>query len=540
MPQIPKALPLGTSVFERLVFQNQIYVDKTELIYSLLEIGQKFFLTRPRRFGKTLLLSIFDSLFRNGTTYFKGLAIEKLWKEEPAGTVLNLDFSLIKGFKSVAEFTELFDDYLCDLLFDSKLVAKRPDSGTGQRTFSSWLSSQPIASVVILIDEYDTPLTESLDRPALFQDVRAILSRFYARLKNADRALRFLFITGVTKFTKASIFSELNNLRDISLSPKYGTLLGYTREELLTYFRPWLEKAALQYGVGLDRLLEDLRQHYDGYCFDKAASTHVYSPWSVLNFLSLPEDGFENYWLESGGKPSVLMKYFRTHALRSPASLMDEKCVRMEDLSSASDLENLNDLALLCQAGYLTIKRVDYTSVFLGYPNLEVKRSMGSLYANALLGNNTFSTAGADHIDRQLATEKPEGIVHLFNRLFASTDYQFFHEIHERDVQAILFAYLAGSGLEPVVERHGSRGRSDIEVVSGDRAWVFEIKVQRKTESAEKKLEEALSQIASRGYGEDRNPDRFEIIRIGLVFSEESRRIVKWGLAPQGRSFEEA
>ena len=279
-------------------------------------------------------------------------------------------------------------------------------------------------------------------------------------------------------------------------------------------------------------LLEEIRKHYDGYCFDCRVSTHVFAPWSVLNFLADPELGFLNYWFSSGGQPSVLKKYFRTHALRSPESMTEDKYVRLDQLVASSDFETLNDLVLLTQTGYLTIKRVERNSVYLGYPNLEVEDSMSQLYVTELLDGKPFAAVGADNIDRQLAVEKPEGIIHLFNRLLAATDYRFFNEIKEIDVQTILFAYLAGSGLKPEVERHSSRGRSDLEVVSGGRVWIFEIKIQRKGESAEKKLEEALSQIIARGYGEDHDSDKLEVIRLGIVFSTESRRIVKWGLAP--------
>lgn len=531
IPTFQLKLPTGTSSFERLRAEKQVYVDKTALIFDLLENGQKYFLTRPRRFGKSLLLSTFDSLFRRGLQDFGGLALEKLWKDEAPKTVVNLDFSLLKGFRNFEEFLTAFDDFLADSLYCGKFITGRPSRGMGRRVFSEWLLGQPVSSVVILIDEYDAPLTECLTNPALFDDVRTVLSSFYALLKSADRAVRFLFITGITKFTRASIFSGLNSLSDISLAPRYGTLLGYTEEELRLYFPDRLEAAAQILKTNVPDLLKSMRRHYDGFCFEKSAMTHVFAPWSVLNFLAHPEDGFGNYWLDSSGRPSALTGYFRSHALRSPASLASEKCVSLTDLASASSLEDLNDLVLLAQAGYLTIKGVEEDTVFLGYPNAEVKSSMAKLYASELLSGKTFVSVGAGGLARKLASETPEEIVRLFNRLLAATDSRFFEGVTEYGIQAIFFAYLSGAGLEPQPERHGSRGRSDLEVRAGGRAWVFEFKMQRQGESAEGKLKDAIAQIEEKGYGEQADPRETELIRIGLVFSEEKRRIALWGLA---------
>ena len=372
-------LPAGISSFERLISQNQVYADKTAQIGDLLENGQKYFLTRPRGFGKTLLLSAFESLFRHGLRDFRGLEIEKRWKEEPASAVVSLDFSKLRGFQDAREFRALLARHLASRLAREKFIPEMPAPGAGERVFADWLASQPVSSTVILIDECDAPFADCLDRPELFREASAILSRFYALLKSEDRAVRFLFIAGVTRLSDAALFPSLNTLRDISLSPQFGGLLGFTEEEILKYFPDRLQRAAECRGAGVPALTDDLRRHYDGYCFDSAASTHVYAPGPVLSFLSRPEDGFPGIALADSRTPDALLRRLRALAPRALARAEDERCADLERLRSAQDPEDPDGLALLAQAGYLTVKRVEEETAFLSFPNISAKESLAGL-----------------------------------------------------------------------------------------------------------------------------------------------------------------
>ena len=310
-------LPLGVSDFHKLRELEKIYVDKTNLLYELITTFEKVFLARPRRFGKSLLVSTFESLFKHGTRDFKGLAIEKLWNDKTY-KVIRLDFSNLKDFSTEEEFSILLDEYFAILMAQNEItVSKEPNFG-GFSSFIYWLGLQPSNSVVVLIDEYDAPLTVCMNNPELFDFVRKKLSRLYASFKNYEGVIRFLFLTGITKFNKTSIFSELNTLTDISLSPRYGSLLGYTHEEVVEYFKNYLDRSAKALGIESDQLLDKLVSQYDGFCFEETVSKKVFAPWSLLSFFAEPERGFKNYWFESGGRPYALLEYLKSHALRHP------------------------------------------------------------------------------------------------------------------------------------------------------------------------------------------------------------------------------
>ncbi len=525
-------LPLGTSDFVTLRMRGQIYVDKTDLVFRLASQPEKFFLSRPRRFGKSLLVSTFESLFKFGLRDFKDLAIENLWKDKAGYSVVRLDFSEIRHFTTIGQFERRLVSLLARGFGEVGFSFAPSEWFTVHDQLSVWMRKLPPNSLVVLIDEYDAPLTSNLGNAALFEDVRGELSNFYATLKFNDRAIRFLFMTGITKFNKTSIFSELNNLADISFSPQYGTLLGYTENELGQYFGGYLERARQALNVTEESLLESLRVHYDGFCFDEEASTHVYSPWSTLNFFKEPQRKFRNYWFESGGRSRVLTEYFKTRRLKSPLSFDEEKSISLADLTLSSGLEGMSDLTLLTQAGYLTIKKVvDGDTVYLGYPNKEVTQSMAKLYTDMLLNGKTLAQAGAENIAGKMETEPAGAVVQIFSQIFESIDYQNYPVTSEASVRALVQTCLAGAGLEPRAEVHGSRGRSDLEVRTGSRLWVFEFKVQRSGEDAGMLLREALEQIRRRRYGEQNETG--ELVRAALVFSLEERKFVRWAECPR-------
>lgn len=273
-----QSLPLATSDFSELRRNKQIYVDKTALVYALASGRQKLFLARPRRFGKSLLVSTFESLFKYGLRDFKGLAIQNLWKDKNTYQVVRLDFSEVKSFKSAEDFEYRFNALLiasfmpCGFQFSETLPLPIVTQ------LSSWLKTLPGSSLVLLIDEYDAPLTACLNNRGLFENIRTTLSSFYSILKSNDASLRFFFMTGITNFSKTGIFSELNNLSDISLDCEYGSLLGYTHREVERYFSGYLDNSAKLLGRKRSELFADLTKNYDGFCFERTAKQKVLLP----------------------------------------------------------------------------------------------------------------------------------------------------------------------------------------------------------------------------------------------------------------------
>lgn len=251
---------------------------------------------------------------------------------------------------------------------------------------SSWLRSLEDSSLVLLIDEYDAPLTACLNDSELFRSVRSIMSDLFLTLKSNEGCLRFFFMTGITKFSNTSIFSAFNNFQDISLDTDYGTLLGYTEDEIKHYFGQYLSRAAKDLSMTENQVLDHLKKNYNGFCFDEQAQTHVFCPWSVLNFLNRPKRGFQNYWYSSGGQPTVLMNYLSQHALAQPMNYSEIKMIRLSDLNASRQYDEISLDVLLTQAGYLTIRSVMKNGyAVLGYPNQEVSLSMAQLYADELL-----------------------------------------------------------------------------------------------------------------------------------------------------------
>ena len=523
---LPRPLPLGNSSFSRIKVAGQIYVDKTRLIFDLASKNERFLLTRPRRFGKSLLISTFESLFKFGLRDFRGLEIEKLWKDEGVYKVVRLDFLEVKNFHSAEDFSAKLNSFLYRRFREFGFDFDSTSGLTVFEQFSEWFGLQPNNSFVILIDEYDTPLTSCLNDHKLFDHVVNHLVQFYAALRLNNNRIRFLFVTGIANFSKACLFEEDNFFSDISLTPRYGPLIGFIPEEIRDYFGAHLGNAAELHGLSPEQLLKELIRDYGGFCFDSSTSTQVLAPWSVLRFLSAPENGFLDYWFESGGKPQALGEYFRSEELINPCQFDKEKLVPFAELKGLSNAERFSDVALLTQTGYLTLKRIVDSTAYVGYPNVEVKKAMALLYTGQLLSSKTVEQVGADNIAYRLSTENPESIVHLLNCLFRSIDYQRYPVKDEYSLRAFVQVFFAGAGLEARAEVHNHLGRSDLEVKAGSRYWVLEFKCAERAENISRKLEEAVSQLNEKNYGLQRHD--VEIIRLALVFSLEKREFVRW------------
>lgn len=519
-----QSLPTGTSDFESLRKANLLYVDKTAMIFRLANARKKFFLTRPRRFGKSLLVSTFESLFRHGLQYFSGLAIEKLW-HDTTYNVVRIDFSEVKNIEGARDFYGQFDDLLEVAFKPAGFRRDKRSRVSLLKQLSGWLKAQPGNSLVLLIDEYDSPLTACLEHKKLFESVRKRLASFYASVKASDACLRFLFITGIARFNQTGIFSELNTLFDISTVPSFGTLLGYSEDEIRQYFSGYLSHAAEVLKLPVETVLSRLRENYDGYCFDQNVSTHVYAPWSVMTFFDWPELGFANYWMQSGGTLTLLEQYLHSHARKSPAEYGEELSLSNDELISSTDFDHISDLALLTQAGYLTIKRHELDTYYVSYPNREVATSMAALYAGMLLKRTTIADAGGSKIRTAVLAADLDEFFGSANKTFASFDYTRFPITDEKTCQIFLQIILTCVGFDVIAERHNALGRSDLEFDTEDHHWVIELKFQRRKDSVETLLREAVRQIRDRNYGAS---SAKPLIRAAAVFSEAKRAFVGW------------
>ncbi len=525
-------LPKGQSSFAMLRKTNRIYVDKTATIAKLINSESYVFLSRPRRFGKSLLVSTLASLFEHGLRDFKGLAIEKTWKDRTY-PVVELDFSLLKGTQSKEDFSLALESQLREQ-FAPLGFSYNENSGTRfMDQLSTFLKLPPCGPFVLLIDEYDAPLTEQLNNPAFFEEIRTVLSNFFDRLKSGIGAFRFLFITGITKFRQVSIFSTLNNLTDISLNPEYGELLGYTKEEIEKYFPDYLANALTRINCALSRdhkeqhthqsLMQALIDHYDGFCFDEKASTHVFAPWSVLNFLSYPAEEFKNYWIESGGVSTWLENWIALHGAICPEQFDTPTTVDVSQIGAASTPSEIPVEVLLYQTGYLSIVSAWESSVDLGYPNEEISSAMAKLYITHM---STLSSGVISRSTSVFMQENTEGLIATLNKIFLSIPYDNTPIHNEAAARAVVLVYAKGAGLMTLAECHNARGRSDLEIHAGKNHWVFEFKFVEKDSGAEEQLSVALKQIQEKHYGEGSSAEK--LIRVGLVYSGESKQIAAY------------
>ena len=515
-------LPLGVQNFAELRQAGMIYVDKTALIYNLVQAKKGFyFLSRPRRFGKTLLLSTFESLFSFGLRDFKDLAIEKLWTEDKTYPVIRLDFSDCIQFRDKNDFLIFFEERLNNAISEAGFTfpKKNNEYETLPSRFERFLVSVRHLNPVLLIDEYDAPFNYCLDKPELLLDVVNTLYRFYAIVKQQSAYLRFFFMTGICKYRELKLFSSGTFIKDLSMASKYATLLGYTQEELLRYFSPYIEQAAKVNHLSFEDCLAKMKLNYDGFCFEKEASSHVHVPWSVLNFLSAPEDGFNNYWYESGGQTEVLLKYIQEHALKKPEDYGKDQLAEYDELKSSMEFGMPNDLALLTHTGYLTIKsKFNDGYAVVNYPNLEVSNSMARLFAKKFFSQNLNT-----EFLWSFMQDEPPAIVKSLNALLLSVPYHAYPINSEAVLRLLIGFTLTAGGFDVNYESVNALGRSDLEFVCGKRYFVLEFKFARDGDNEKELLQKALEQIKSRHYGEHKHPE-LEHVRLALVFSSESRQ----------------
>jgi len=507
-----KKLPIGIQTFEKIIKENYCYVDKTEIIYKLINNGTYFFLSRPRRFGKSLLIDTIKSLFEGREELFKGLWIEDKWDFSQKYPLIKIDF----GNQKATSSNELLSFILNQLRFIASNNNLSLEMTTYYEAFEELIRKLATKNrVVVLIDEYDKPILDNIENPELAREMREILKGFYTILKGADAYIKFVMLTGVSKFSKVSLFSGLNNLRDITLDERFGTICGYTQNDLETVFAKHL--------AGVD--LEKVKLWYNGYSW---LGEGVYNPFDILLFLDNPGKEFRNYWFETGS-PTFLLKLLKERRYYMPEL---EEIRAGESLIGSFDVDCIETDALLFQTGYLTIKgkrqigaKIEYE---LTYPNLEVKSSLNDyllfyLNKDVRIKENTQSKVynAIEALDFELLRD-------TFFRLFAAIPYEWYikNELdkYEGYYASIFYAIFASLGYSLEVEESTNRGRIDMAIKTDTTVIIFEFKVVEE----ESKQNTALEQIRNKKYYEKYLNSGKEIYLVGIEFSKAERNIVRF------------
>ena len=518
---------------ENLVDKDSIYVDKTEYIYNLTKQYDRVFISRPRRFGKSLTLNTIGTLFEKGVEpYFKGTWIYDKWEQDKY-PVLHLNFLKYRT-TSVEEFKEIFSGKIAEFA-DSLKLTKRIKSKEPDLAISELFSALDEKKIVILIDEYDCQLTANINNPELYEKFRTCIREFYAALKGAKQ-IKFLAVTGVTRLKDVSIFSVGSDIKDLSYKNAYSKLIGFTRDEIKHFYLDYLklgvvyEKNKSPESVTdseIENLLDRMAEHYDSYCFDEFNKNKVFSTYSVNGFL---QDIYENqtvrfgdYWYDVGGLPSILVNYMDSHNLDIEKLLTSEIAIPYNDFVNPTSLVDINENVLMCQTGYLTLKSeldpVD--DVILGTANQEVKSALFRLLSLRVYQKNVspYST-GKKYVLEQGTVED---IINLFNEVLAALSYDKYPVKDEPVLRALLQVYLIGKNHDVRIVQNNSKGRSDIIVNFPKRRVVLELKFTDKSSSEKAKLAEAEQQIIEKGYGLEDLGGR-ELIQIACVFNGDKNK----------------
>lgn len=519
-------LSLGISSFRSLRIKRAVYVDKTHMIRSLADPsgeGDKWFLARPRRFGKSLLISTFESLFKYGLRDFEGLAVTREWTDR-CYDVVRLDFSEIPSCRDPDAFGVGFRALIA-IKFKPLGFEAEPLDGAFFQKFSGWLEARERRSLVLLIDECDAPLTHSIEDPTLFREIEEKLRPFFSALKARSDCLRFLFMTGITRFGYAQALKGFDGVADISFDPAYGTLLGFTDAELERCFAGRLQPAAERLGLPVEKLRARLKASYAGYCFDAEGQTEVYSPWSVLSFLRAPELGFRNHWWLTAGASSDLLKKHVRHRMRFAcrSGRFDGTVkVPFSRLESALQWEDLESPQLLQQTGCLSVKGRDLSGeVELGYPNLEVAASLAQLAEEELTRDRGSSRPD---LVRALTRGCVATVVDYLNTVVSSMDGRAFSLGSETECRFLLQMVLMKAALQPRVEVPSPDGRTRLEVLAGDRHWVFEVRFAQGALELAGQLEGGARRMCESS-GRDRLHGN-KCLHAALIFDSAQRRFV--------------
>ena len=510
-----KIYPIGIQNFEKIRVDGYFYVDKTALIYQMVKTGGYYFLSRPRRFGKSLLISTLEAYFSGKKELFEGLAMEKLEKDWIKYTVIHLDLNA-KKFDTVDDLIRLVDRQL--LVYESQYGSCSKDETIDDRlvTLIRLAAEKTGQRVVILVDEYDKPMLQAIGRDELQEEYRNTLKAFYGVLKSMDGYIKFAMLTGVTKFGKVSVFSDLNNLDDISMRQIYVDLCGISEQELHDNLESELHELADAQGVTYDEICKKLRDYYDGYHFTYN-SIGIYNPFSLLNAFKYQE--FGSYWFETG-TPTYLVELLKKHHYDLHRMAHEETTAEvLNSIDSTSD----NPIPVIYQSGYLTIKGYDsrFGNYRLGFPNNEVEEGfikfLLPFYASINVVESSFAI---QKFVREVESGDYESFFRRLQSFFADTPYELVRDL-ELHYQNVLFIVFKLVGFYVKAEYHTSEGRVDLVLQTDKFIYVMEFKLNGTAE-------EALRQINEKHYALPFERDGRELFKIGVNFSAETRNIEKW------------
>ena len=511
-----RKLPIGIQTFEKIRNEGYLYVDKTRMVWNLASMGVAYFLSRPRRFGKSLLISTFEAYFEGRRDLFEGLAIEKLEEKWDKHPVLHLDLNARK-YERPEDLIAMLNQYLEK--WEAKFGNEKKDRAPEER-FEYIIQrayEQTGKGVVVLVDEYDKPLLQSLHDEELLEAYRRTLKAFYGVLKSADKYLRFVFLTGVTKFSQVSVFSDLNQLNDISMDYDSGTLCGITHEELVNNFSPEIEALAKVNGLSKEEAIEQMTRQYDGYHFHPNADG-VYNPFSVLNAFYKKE--FGNYWFQTG-TPTFLVESLQKadYDLRILMDGVEAPAINFTEYR----VEANNPIPLIYQSGYLTIKGYDrrFQIYTLGFPNDEVRYG----FLNFLVPFYTPVTDDKKNFYigqfiKELENGETDAFMQRLEAFFADFPYEL-NDKTERHYQVVLYLIFKLMGQFTQAEVRSAKGRADAIVQTPKFVYVFEFKLNGTAE-------EALQQINDKGYAAPFKSDNRQIVKVGVEFSAETRNVKRW------------
>ena len=525
----------STGSFIKFYLNNYIYVDKTKYIRDLIKL-EKVFISRPRRFGKSLTLDTIATLFETGVEpYFKGTWIYDKWTE-PTYPVLRLNF-LNFDKNSIEKFNNKLNSKITEFA-ELNHVTTYKEKEEAEDSIDHLLEQLRLEGrqIVILIDEYDCQMTANINNETLYKQFQEKIKSFYANLKD-KLAIKFLGITGVTRLKDVEIFSIGSDINDITNDIAYSQMIGFTRDEIKKYYIDYLKLAASYENnctvdnvteAQIESLLDRLAKNYDGYCFDEFYKKKVFSTWSVNKFFQSVVSNkfvyFGEYWYDNGGLPSILVNYLKTHELNIFEYLDKDKFLKVssDDFKNPTALTTINQNVLMCQTGYLTLRSdLNKTStVALGIPNGEIYKALNRLLANNIFKGNTDITD--DYGRSLLEVGTVDDIINLFNSALNSVSYDNYPIVSESSVQNMLKLYLLGAHQKVLSELHEAKGRADLVVNTDNRRIVFEFKYAKNETEAKSKLLDAVEQIKTRDYG-NIVPKKTELLRIATVFNADPK-----------------
>lgn len=515
--------PIGIQTFENIRKRGYVYVDKTALVYKMVDEGNIYFLCRPRRFGKSLLVSTLKSYFEGRKDLFEGLAIEQLEKTWAKHPIFHIDFNNGE-YEQEDALREKISSYLSDW---EQIYGSDPSKQSIGERFRYLLRKayeKTGHQCVVLVDEYDKPILDALETP-LEEKNRNILKSFYSTFKSADDSLRFVLLTGVTKFSQVSVFSGFNQPKDISMNADYDAICGITEKELFTVFAEPIAKMADKLGYTTEETKQELKRMYDGYHFSNAL-IDIYNPFSVLN--ALDSNDFRDFWFASG-TPTYLVKLLN-HTNENINDLTGKYYEAAMFADYKADVEQ--PLPMIYQSGYLTIKQYDreYRTFLLDFPNNEVRKGFLSVIAAGYfkVGNNNYPTTWCLESSRQLGKGEISAFITSLTAFLASIPYDSHDGLKDMQMTEKHFQYtfylilrLMGTYCQTFVEKEYSQGRVDCIMEMKDYVYIFKFKLDGSAE-------EAIAQINERGYATPYITDTRQVKKLGIAFSSKTRTISDW------------